>query len=54
LSDDEVGEAVKAAIAEVGAQSIRDMGRVMAALKSKHAGQMDFGRAGGAVKTLLG
>lgn len=54
LSGDEVEAAVRAAIAEVEAQSIRDMGRVMAALKAKHAGQMDFGKAGGAVKALLG
>lgn len=54
LSDDEVAEAVKAVLADVGAASIRDMGRVMGALKSKYAGQMDFGKAGGVVKGLLG
>jgi uncharacterized protein YqeY len=47
----------KAAIAEVikmtGAQSIKDMGKVMAALKQAHAGRMDFGKASGWVKVLL-
>ncbi|MFT5160710.1 MAG: hypothetical protein ACI9ZD_002323 [Paracoccaceae bacterium] len=50
----EVEAAVKAIVAEVGASSIRDMGKVMGALKAKYAGQMDFGKAGGAVKALLG
>ena len=47
----------KAAIADVikatGATSIRDMGKVMAALKQSHAGKMDFGKASGVVKALL-
>ena len=38
---------------ETGAQSIKDMGKVMAALKSAYAGKMDFGKASGLVKTLL-
>ena len=54
LSDEEVRAAVQKAITETGAASIRDMGRVMGALKSSYAGQMDFGKAGGAVKELLG
>jgi uncharacterized protein YqeY len=54
LNEDEVTAAVKAVIADVGAASIRDMGRVMAALKGKYAGQMDFGKAGAAVKGELG
>jgi uncharacterized protein YqeY len=53
LSADEVEAAVKAAIAEAGASSIRDMGRVMAVLKGKHTGQMDFGAVGPKVKDLL-
>ena len=53
LSEDEVAAAVDAAVAEVGAESIRDMGRVMAALKAKHSGQMDFGAAGTLVKVRL-
>ena len=54
LSDDEVETAVAAAISEVGAESIRDMGRVMGALKAKFTGQMDFGKAGPMVKARLG
>ncbi|WP_434613003.1 GatB/YqeY domain-containing protein [Tabrizicola sp. M-4] len=53
LSADEVEAAVKAAIAEAGASSIRDMGRVMAVLKGKYTGQMDFGAVGPKVKDLL-
>ena len=48
----------KAAVAEVikavGATSVKDMGKVMAELKAKFSGQMDMGKAGGIVKTLLG
>jgi uncharacterized protein YqeY len=48
----------KAAVAEVikavGATSVKDMGKVMAELKSKFSGQMDMGKAGGIVKALLG
>jgi uncharacterized protein YqeY len=54
LSPAEVEAAISAAIAELGATSVRDMGRVMAVLKTRHAGQMDFGRVGGAVKARLG
>ncbi|MCR9110335.1 GatB/YqeY domain-containing protein [Marivita sp. XM-24bin2] len=53
LSDDEVAKAVDAAVAETGASSIRDMGRVMGALKAKYTGQMDFGAVGGMVKDRL-
>ncbi|WP_416882874.1 GatB/YqeY domain-containing protein [Marivita sp.] len=53
LTDDEVTAAVDAAVAETGASSIRDMGRVMGALKSKYTGQMDFGAVGGMVKDRL-
>ena len=53
LSDDEVAKAVDAAVAETGADSIRDMGRVMGALKSKYTGQMDFGAVGPMVKDRL-
>ncbi|MEJ1967622.1 MAG: GatB/YqeY domain-containing protein [Rhizomicrobium sp.] len=45
--------AIAAVVGEVGAASIKDMGKVMAALKERYAGQMDFGKASGAVKTLL-
>ncbi len=50
----ETEAAVDAAIAQTGADSIRDMGRVMAALKDKYTGQMDFGRVGPMVKNRLG
>jgi uncharacterized protein YqeY len=53
LSEAEVAEAVKAAINEVGAASIKDMGKVVAALKAKYTGRMDFGKASAAVKSAL-
>ncbi len=54
LDDAETDAAVAAAIAEVEASSIRDMGKVMAALKGKYTGQMDFGKVGPMVKAKLG
>jgi uncharacterized protein YqeY len=54
LSADEVGIAIGEAIAAVNASSIRDMGKVMGALKAKYAGQMDFGAVGPMVKDRLG
>ncbi len=54
LSDDEMREAVESTIAEIGASSIKDMGKVMGALKASYAGRMDFGKAGGLVKQKLG
>jgi len=54
LSEDEASAAIDAAIAEVGADSIRDMGKVMGVLKAKYTGQMDFGKTGPMVKTKLG
>ncbi|WP_208350564.1 GatB/YqeY domain-containing protein [Pseudaestuariivita rosea] len=54
LSDAEAAQAVDAAISEVGAESIRDMGRVIGVLKGKYTGQMDFGRVGPMVKEKLG
>ena len=48
-----VQAAVAEAIAATGAKSVKDMGSVMAALKAKHAGQMDFAKASGVVKTAL-
>ena len=53
LSEEETTKAIDAAIAEIGADSIRDMGKVMGALKSKYTGQMDFGKAGPLVKDRL-
>jgi uncharacterized protein len=46
--------AVTSAIAESGASGIKDMGKVMAALKERHAGKMDFSKVGPAVKAALG
>ena len=54
LTEDEVGAAIAEAIAETGAESIRDMGKVMGALKAKYTGRMDFGAAGAMVKDRLG
>jgi uncharacterized protein YqeY len=49
----EAKTAIAAVITEVGAASPKDMGKVMAALKARYAGQMDFGKASAAVKELL-
>ena len=54
LSEGEVAEAIEAAVAETGAASIKDMGKVLAVLKGKYAGRMDFGKASAAVKAALG
>ena len=54
MSDDEIAAAAKAAIADTGAAGPKDMGRVMAALRERHAGVMDMAKAGAAVKRLLG
>lgn len=54
LSEAEAAAAVDAAIVEVGADSIRDMGKVMGVLKGKFTGQMDFGAVGPLVKEKLG
>ena len=54
MSEAEADAAIKAAIAATGAQSVKDMGKVMAALKEKHSGQLDMSKAGGMVKKLLG
>ena len=53
LTDAEIDQAVDRAIAETGAESIRDMGKVMGALKSKYTGQMDFGAVGPQIKDRL-
>lgn len=54
MTEDEIAAAAQAAIAETGAAGIKDMGKVMAALREHHAGSMDFSRAGPIVKRLLG
>jgi len=46
--------AIAAAVAEAGATSIKDMGRVMAVLKAKYTGMMDFGAVGALIKSQLG
>ena len=53
MGEAQVEQAIKSIIQEVGAASQKDMGKVMAALKARYAGQMDFGKASGQVKTLL-
>jgi hypothetical protein len=53
MSEDEVKAAIAALIAETGAAGIKDMGKVIGALKAKYAGQMDFGKASGLVKAAL-
>ena len=54
MSQDETRAAIAAAIKETGATTGKDMGKVMAALKSAYAGRMDFGKASGTVKGMLG
>lgn len=54
MSEAEVEAAIKAIIAETGAASMKDMGKVMGALKAKYVGQMDMGKANGVIKSLLG
>ena len=54
MSDDEVAAAAKEAAAQVGATSVKDMGKVMAVLKEKYTGQMDFAKASGIVKAQFG
>lgn len=53
LSDAEVRSNIAAIIAEIGAAGPKDMGKVMAVLKERYAGQMDFSKASGAVKEQL-
>ena len=54
LTEEEAAAAIEAAIAEAGAESIRDMGKVMGVLKGKYQGRMDFGAVGPLVKDKLG
>lgn len=53
MSDEEVNAAIAAIVTETGAAGMKDMGKVIAALKAKYAGQMDFGKASGLVKAAL-
>ena len=54
LSEDEVAAAIEKVMSETGASSIRDMGKVMGALKASYSGRMDFGSVGNRVKSALG
>ncbi len=54
MSDIEAASAISALIKEIGAETVKDMGRTMAALKQRFAGRMDLGKAGAQVKKLLG
>ena len=53
MSEEEAKAAIDAIVAETGASSLKDMGRVMAALKEKHAGWLDMSKASGLVKARL-
>jgi uncharacterized protein YqeY len=53
MSEAELGAAIDAVVAETSAASIKDMGRVMAVLKERHAGKVDMGKAGAAVRGRL-
>jgi uncharacterized protein YqeY len=53
MSDEELGAAVDAIVAETGAASVKDMGRVMALVKERHAGRLDMSKASQAVKARL-
>ncbi len=54
MSDEEVAQACADVIEDIGASGLKDMGKTMGALKSRFAGQMDFGKASAKVKDLLG
>jgi len=54
MTDQEIHDTIGALIKETGASAMKDMGRVMAALKERYAGKLDFGKASGAVKKMLG
>ena len=54
MDDSEALAAIKAVVAEIGATNVKDMGRVMAALKERFAGKLDMNKASGLVKAALG
>jgi uncharacterized protein YqeY len=54
LDEAEIRSAVQQVIADTGAGSLKDMGRVMAELRARHAGTMDFTKANGFVRAALG
>ena len=53
MGEDEMAAVITGVVGEVGAESIKDMGKVMTALKEQFAGQMDFGKASAIVKERL-
>jgi uncharacterized protein YqeY len=53
MSDAEAGHAISALLQEINAETMKDMGRAMAALRERFAGKMDFGKASGRIKELL-
>ncbi|MHB2264194.1 GatB/YqeY domain-containing protein [Aliihoeflea sp. PC F10.4] len=53
MSEDEIRKAAQDAIAEVGAEGLRDMGKAMAVLKERYPGKMDFAKASATIKALL-
>ena len=53
MSEDEIGAVIAALVKETGATAMKDMGRVMAAIKERYAGKLDTGKASAAVKRLL-
>lgn len=53
LDDDEVAQAINLAIKDAEANCLKDMGKVMALLKERHAGQLDFGKASAAIRARL-
>jgi uncharacterized protein YqeY len=54
MSDIEAGSVIQALVHEINAQTMKDMGKVMAAIKERYAGKLDVGKASAAVKKLLG
>lgn len=54
LSEAEMEEVITAVIADIGAQDVKDMGKVMAVIKTRYAGQVDMGKAGAVAKRKLG
>ncbi|MBR4106207.1 MAG: GatB/YqeY domain-containing protein [Alphaproteobacteria bacterium] len=53
MSDAEVSQVIQNLIKQTGATSMKDMGKIMGALKSQYAGQLDMGKANGIIKSLL-
>lgn len=54
MDEAETRAAIEALVAEIGAAGLKDMGKVMGELKARYAGKMDFGKANGVVKSVLG